>query len=763
MAKKSRRKSLQGERNKASRTPRTQIKPSVFGVIRKAEGAPTRSARSAPRSESRRVAGSKSALALRATVDKKGSGIAFLVFIGGVRPDVFVSRAEASGLLTGDLVEVRLDSRGQIQKLQVLQRRYREMVGRYVAASSSEPRRGGRKVRAQVSVERKRLAERFAVLEDLEGVQTDDWVRGALIYPENSSSAERHPNIGMRLIENYGAELPPATDVTIVALEYQLNEFHSPEAVAEARAHQLAIPGDDLLGRTDLRHLPFFTIDGETARDYDDAIHVEAHAHGEHTLWVAIADVSHYVMEGSALDLDARIRGTSVYFPERAFHMLPQALSENLCSLRPHEPRLALVAKIRFNTLGERIQTEVFSGVIQSVRRATYTEVHAEYLQHQYDPDWMLAPHYQVYEILRAARTRRGSIDFEFPEAETQVEPTGEVISIRVRPRLSAHRLIEEMMIAANEAVTHWIRRETQSAGKPWPFIYRVHEAPSLVALTQFSELARSLGVHINFEGGATPGALSALLQDLEGHGAKDVLSMALLRSMKQAVYSAEHGIHFGLASTGYTHFTSPIRRYPDLVVHRILRRLIQAQNKSQSQSSSVRLGDAQRRALEQELDEVSHYCSLRERLATDAEREALKIKQIRAIAPHVGLQFLGKIVGIIGAGIFVQLQDPFVEGMVNEQDLGTQGFIYDPDRRTFFHADSDGHRLEIGQAVKIQVAAACVGERRVDFHWVGADSKSKKEYAGRTSHRGSRAVKRNPKRPSIHKKHSRQSRPKLR
>src|SRR6185437_11004623 len=243
----------------------------------------------------------------------------------------------------------------------------------------------------------------------------------------------------------------------MIAAEFSLEEEHSEAAESEAREKRLDLPinldSPEMKGRDDLRGVPFITIDGETARDFDDAVFVERKKSG-YVLWVAIADVSHYVIEGSALDKDARSRGTSVYFPERAFHMLPRALSENLCSLRPNEPRLAMVAKMTFDRHGKGLETELMEAVIESRRRATYNQIQSEMESNRGNSSWEYAPHFELYDLLRKKRKDRGSIDFDLPEAEVLVQATGEVISIKQRPRLEAHRLIEEFMIAANEAVT---------------------------------------------------------------------------------------------------------------------------------------------------------------------------------------------------------------------------------------------------------------------------------------------------------------------
>ena len=267
----------------------------------------------------------------------------------------------------------------------------------------------------------------------------------------------------------------------MVAAEYSLVEHHSAAAEREAREFGAEVDLGELERRRDLRGVAFITIDGETARDFDDAVFVERRKSG-YVLWVAIADVSHYVTPGSALDRESRSRGTSVYFPERAFHMLPRALSENLCSLKPDVPRLSLVARMEFDRKGERESVEVMEAVIQSRRRATYEQIQAEHEANRRDPAWEFAAHFELYRTLRETRSARGSIDFDLPESEVRVEPDGEVLSITRRDRVDSHRLIEEFMIAANEAVTAWMME------RRWPFVYRVHDVPATRRARALSE-----------------------------------------------------------------------------------------------------------------------------------------------------------------------------------------------------------------------------------------------------------------------------------
>ncbi len=639
----------------------------------------------------------------KANVDKNRKGFAFLIFESRELEDAFVPPREAENLFPGDRVEVTVDSRDQVVDLRVLAHRFREVVGKYVAHPT------GKQSTGWVVYEQKRAREEIFIPEPGTFVgakrpSADDWVRVKLHFHEKGP----HRVTG-EVLDVYGPELPPSADVGMIAAEFNLIEEHSEASEREALTHKLEVPGKDLEGRDDLRKVPFITIDGETARDFDDAVYVERSKSG-YILWVAIADVSHYVTEGSELDRDARSRGTSVYFPERAFHMLPRALSENLCSLKPNEPRLAMVAKMHFDRNGTIERTELMEAVIESHRRATYNQIQEEWEKNKKNADWEFHPHFELFAELKKVRHKRGSIDFDLPEAELIVKPTGEVVSIRMRERLDAHRLIEEFMIAANEAVTEWIMK------KNWPFVYRVHEEPSMEALEKFQKLAATVGVKVSIDRAEAPSVMADLVRRLEGHPAQAMLNMALLRSLKQAIYSSTHGIHYGLASNAYTHFTSPIRRYPDLVVHRLLRSALRTEKKILKP-----LRNDERERLEADLADACEHCSYRERLASDAERESIKLKQVRAMMPHVGDDFEAKVVGMIEMGLFVQVRDPYSEGMVNRETMMDDFYIFNEERMVFF-GRRKRRTFKMGDPVRAKVLRADVERRQIDFGLVDGE-----------------------------------------
>jgi ribonuclease R len=669
-------------------------------------------------------------------VDKNHKGFAFLIFDDKKIKDGFLSPRDAEAYFHGDRVEVTLSSSGEILDLHVLAHRFRELIGRY----SPHPvgNRGG-----WVIYERKRAREEVYAPKGGLTAKSGDWVHAKIHFHEKGPLP-----VTAEVLEVYGELLPARADIGMVAGEYNLVEEHPESAIREAEGFRLDVsaiefrkhrPGESAPGRVDLRKLPLITIDGETARDFDDAVYVERHKSG-FVLWVAIADVSHYVTPGSHLDREAQSRGTSVYFPEKAFHMLPRALSENLCSLKPNEPRLSMVARMEYDRNGKRTGTDLMEAVIESHRRATYNQIQQEWEANRTNKDWEFEAHFALYEKIRHARAMRGSIDFDLPEAELKVAPDGEVISILQRARLDAHRLIEEFMIAANEAVTEWMLERDR------PFVYRVHDLPATEALERFQMLAASVGVKVSLEAAASPKVMADLVRRLEGHPAQALLNTALLRSMKQAVYSATHGIHYGLASEGYTHFTSPIRRYPDLVVHRLLREALRVEGRkghagpAQAHVAHA-MKPAEREKLEQELAGICEHCSYRERLASDAERESIKLKQVRAMVPKVGDEFDGKVVGMLETGLFVEVPEPFVEGFISRDTMMDDFYEFDEDRMIFFGRRKRRH-FKIGDKLKVRLLRADLDKRQIDFGLLSGPERAEGEEVLRDIPKGKRGKK---------------------
>ncbi len=622
---------------------------------------------------------------VRGTIEKNKRGFGFINFDSNKFEDLFVPRETADQYFHGDRLELLIDVQGRVHEITLIEHRFKEIVGQYQSGT--------------IIYERRNAYEAIPLKTTVKDLRPGEWIRATLQFSEGE--AKRPQAI---YVERFGESFPPDIDIKMIAAEYNLFAEPSPEAVAQADTLKLDITEALKGGRKDHRTVPLITIDGETARDFDDAVYVERTKTG-FILWVSIADVSYYVTPDTPLDKDAFARATSVYFPERAFHMLPSNLSENLCSLRPKEPRLALTAILEFDHAGTKTKTTITESLIESKRRATYEEIHAEMLANKGNRNWEFAPHFELYEILKKLRTQRGSIDFEFPESQILVDKQGEPTEIKMLTRHDSHRLIEEFMIAANESVTEW------ALEKKWPFIYRIHETPTRQGLEKFEKIAATVGHPVRIdEDAVSPKLIAELARQFKDHPAKALLNMGLLRAMKQAVYSSEHDIHFGLASEGYTHFTSPIRRYPDLIVHRLLKEALYKEAK-----------DLNFKKMKLRLADQAAHCSYRERLADSAERDMDRLKQVRFMVKRLGEVYEGQIIGMNERGIFMQLTEPFVEGFLPKEALADD--IYEFNEGKFFFFGRSARKLyKIGDRFEVQVNRVSLERREIEFGLPGVE-----------------------------------------
>jgi ribonuclease R len=454
----------------------------------------------------------------------------------------------------------------------------------------------------------------------------------------------------------------------IVCHKYGLPVAFSPQALSEAGAIPACVQAQDCAGREDFRDEPTVTIDGENARDFDDAVTLQKLAPGHYLLAVHIADVSHYVIEDSALDADAFARGTSVYFPDRSIPMLPPKLSNGICCLKPEEDRLAFSLIMEVDGRGNVVKKRFAESVIRSRARMTYTSV-ARILADK-DPAErsryaglvpLLETMEELCQILSRKRYRRGAVDFDLPEAEIEFDQNGRVISVLPAERTIAHRIIEEFMLLANETVAAQL---TASKG---PALYRVHESPDPQKVLDFAELALALGYRLeDHDGEYRARDFQKFVEKLEGKVEGRFLAYLMLRSFMQARYSAENVGHFGLATAEYTHFTSPIRRYPDLVVHRLLKECLKNQPSETWQAEMT-----------SHLPEIATHTSARERTSDEAEREIEKIKKVQFMADKVGDEFAGIVFSVIRSGFFVELLDHYVEGFVPAATLIDDNYLY--------------------------------------------------------------------------------------
>ncbi|HEY6007967.1 MAG TPA: ribonuclease R, partial [Geobacteraceae bacterium] len=509
-----------------------------------------------------------------------------------------------------------------------------------------------------------------------------------------------------RVIEVLGQPDDPAVEVLAIIRKHDLPDQFPDDVLAAARAVPRTVREAALAGRTDLRGRLTVTIDGETARDFDDAVAVEREGEGSIRLWVSIADVSHYVAEGSPLDREAYRRGTSVYFPDRCLPMLPEELSNGICSLNPDVDRLTMTAELLFDRSGRVAAASFYPSVIRSAARLTYTEV-ARLLggaDTEAAPGRReLLPHLRLLEELAlrlmAQRRLRGSIDFDLPEPDIILDLQGGVQAIVRAERTIAHRIIEECMLAANEAVARFVEERVV------PFLYRVHELPNAAKLEGFAEVARSFGHDFPLgEAAVAPGVFQRLLEAVAGRPEERLLNQMLLRCMQQARYAAENLGHFGLAAPAYTHFTSPIRRYPDLVVHRILKMVL-----------SGRISGRRVEQLTGELPEVAEETSRRERLAMEAEREIVELKKLQFMADKVGEEFDGFVSGVTPTGLFVELAEIFVEGMVPLAALPADFYLFN-ERAHLLQGERSKKSYRLGDPLRVRVASVSLVRRQMEF-----------------------------------------------
>ncbi len=448
----------------------------------------------------------------------------------------------------------------------------------------------------------------------------------------------------------------PGIEYEIVKHKYGLPTEFSNDAVREAESLPNHVLKKEYEGREDFCRETAVTIDGETARDFDDAVSLKKLASGNYLLGVHIADVSHYIRSNSALDMDAYVRGTSVYFPDRSIPMLPPKLSGRLCSLRPDVDRLVLSALMEINGRGKVVHSRFTRGILRSRARMTYTSLAGILLDRSIEDKKRyadLVPMFQTMrelcEILTEKRYRRGAVDFDLPEADIRIDKTGKVVGVVAAERTIAHRIIEEFMLLANERAAEIL----QSSGKP--ALYRVHEKPDREKVDEFAELVKSLGYRLEkYKGEYRPKDFQVFVRHMEGKPEQKYLLYLMLRSFMQAHYSEKNVGHFALAAPAYTHFTSPIRRYPDLVVHRLLKAVIDGESSAGTQEGIM-----------DRLPEIAAHTSSRERNADEAEREIEKIKKAQFMADKVGQRFEGTIISVTGRGFFVELTDHYVEGFV--------------------------------------------------------------------------------------------------
>ncbi|WP_378954383.1 ribonuclease R [Pelosinus sp. sgz500959] len=518
-------------------------------------------------------------------------------------------------------------------------------------------------------------------------------------WPEKKRSAEG------KIIEVLGSKGDTGIEILSIIKRHNLPiEFPIEVQEAAEKAPEI-ISEDEIAGRRDLRHLPIITIDGEDAKDLDDGVYVERLKNGNHLLGVYIADVSYYVRENTILDTEARERGTSVYLVDRVLPMLPRRLSNGICSLNAGEDRLAMSAHMEIDHRGQVVNYEIFPSVIRVIKRFSYTVVRKILVEHDEE---LIAENQELLKqledmerlcrILRERRMRRGAIDFDFPELKVKLDETGKPIEIVKRMRSLAESIIEEFMLVANETVAeHMYKLKV-------PFVFRVHEEPDAEKMVKLNTLLHNFGQGIAKVDDIEPGALQKVLTRIAGRPEERIISTVMLRSLKQARYESQNIGHFGLAATYYTHFTSPIRRYPDLIVHRVIRETFNTGD----------ISAKRREKLTAMLPEIAMHSSERERAAAEAERETVSLKTAEYMAQFIGETFDGIINGVTAFGIFVEL-DNGVEGLVRVSSMEDDYYRYVEEQYALI-GERTRKVYRLGDAVKVILTRVNPEERNIDF-----------------------------------------------
>lgn len=629
----------------------------------------------------------------------------------GDEADGFIAPKYMQSLMHGDRILARINAvdkqgRKEYAPVEVLERAHKRIVGKLIHHEGVW----------FLVPENRRLPHQLMIGSNaLAGARENQIVIAEiLVYPTCSQLA-----VG-KVVEVLGEQMAPGLEVTVAIENYSIPDAF-PEAVcAEVAEIPDKLRANDYPGRLDIRHLPLVTIDGITARDFDDAVFAERRGEN-YRLYVAIADVSHYVQAGTPLDQEAYRRGTSVYFPDQVIPMLPEKLCNGLCSLNPDVDRCCIVCELTISPLGQVKRSRFHEAVMHSHARLTYET--AEKILFERDPlirkrfSKLLEPLDNlkaVYQVLLKARRARHTIEFDFAEAEFCYDSEGKIENISARERLNAHRLIEECMITANVAAARFLQKSKI------PGLYRVHDEPSPERLARLREFVARIG--LRWQGKAqdkiSPAQIAGLLEKAEGREDCHLIEKMILRSMAQAVYSPQNRGHFGLALKHYAHFTSPIRRYPDLLVHRAIRHGLRGGN----HEDYVHSPDA--------MIEIGKHCSITERRADDATRDAMDFLKCEFMSHRLGAQFSGQIASVTNFGFFVTLDRFFIDGLVHISSLKSDYYHYDADNLVLA-GERSGTVFRVLDRVIIRVAQVNIEDKKIDFELI--------EHSGKTVDTGQR------------------------
>ncbi|MGF7056663.1 ribonuclease R [Brassicibacter mesophilus] len=623
-------------------------------------------------------------------------GFGFVVPENKELNDVFISAQDMNGALHGDKVVARIISKsneGRRQEGEVI--RILERVNKTIVGIFENSRNFGFVVPNDTRLN----MDIFIPKSEIGKAKTDQ-----IVIVEIAKWPEKRRNPEGKIIDILGHKNEVGNDILAIIKKYGLPEEFPDNVIAEAERIPDEIPKKEISRRMDLRDKMIFTIDGADAKDLDDAVSIEKLDNGNYMLGVHIADVTHYVKENAPLDKEALKRGTSVYLVDRVIPMLPKKLSNGVCSLHPNVPRLTLSIFMEINKVGKVVDHKVAETVIQSKERLVYddisdllekddVEIKGRY-SHILDD---LTHMEQLCKVLTARREERGSIDFDFPESKIILDENGKPIEVKKYDRRIANRMIEEFMLISNETIAEYMY---------WadiPFLYRIHEDPDLDRINDFNKFIHNFGYHLKGSQEIHPKELQALLKKIEGTREETVINTLMLRSLKKARYSAEAEGHFGLAAQYYCHFTSPIRRYPDLQIHRIIKEFI-----------SGKMTEEKIEKLRLNLPRVAEQTSVRERVADEAERETDDLKKVEYMSERIGEEHEGIISGVMPFGIFVEL-DNTIEGLVHVSTLVDDYYQHDQLNYCFI-GERTKKTYRIGDIVKIRVVKTDVINKQIDF-----------------------------------------------
>ncbi len=615
------------------------------------------------------------------------AGFGFLQ-VGEGKKDIYIPPFEMVRLFGGDVVKAKVveyKGKREIRVLRVLKRAKREIVCKIQ-----------KKKRSCLALPVDENQHQTIILEK---GKCEDLKDGTLVVVEiKRFPTKGHPAVG-RIREVLGHPEEKNLTIEVLIRKYNLPTSYPEEVLKEVGSIQVDWE-KELKRRRNLTDQLCFTIDPERAKDFDDAVAIEKTPEG-YRLWVHIADVSYFVKEGSATDKEAFKRGFTFYLPDRALHMLPERLAGDLCSLKPNEDRLAFTCEMLFDENGRLLEYDIYESVIRSKARLTYDEalrliVGDPALESRY-PQLVkpLRLMEDLYRILSKMRWERGSIDFDLPEAELVVDEFGEPVALMPYERHIAHRIIEQFMISANETVAMHL----ESVG--YPCLYRVHEKPDPQRVENLLEILAGLGYKVK-KPSLTPKFFQKIIEDFEGRPEENLVRFLTLRSMKRAHYSPHNLGHFGLASEHYAHFTSPIRRYPDLIVHRLLKRALKGEDIDYEKTLAY-------------LEMAGMHLSQQERLAEEVEREAIDRLKVRFMKAHMGEEFEGVITGVMSFGIFVEIQEYLVEGLVSITTLKEDQYIYDEPAHRLVGVSS-GKVFRLGDKVRVKVVGIDEERARLDL-----------------------------------------------